>query len=700
MARLSEIPKAVKRSPTGRLARESEKGGSKGKEGRPRSHDRAYGFIICLFLAPLLASAAPRPNILLIVSDDMGFSDIGCYGGEIQTPNLDRLAANGLRFTQFYNTSRCWASRASILTGYYPQAVRRDMLPGEDRGEYGMFGVSSGANGVRPRWARMLPAHLKPAGYRSYHSGKWHMDGDRLPAGFDHSYSLEDHNRFFSPENHYQDDVKLPPVKPDSGYYATTHIADHAIQCLKQHAEKHAQRPFFEYLAFTAPHFPLHALPEDIVIYRDRYLDGWEKIRTDRFLRMSQMGIVKGEPAPPEALVFPRWNLTQEEQVAQVSPHEVAFAVAWDSLTPEQRRFQATKMAIHAAMIHRMDIEIGRVLAQIEAIGALDNTIVMFLADNGASPEQILRGDGHDPSAEPGSARSYLGLGAGWSTAANTPFRLHKSWTHEGGICTPLIVHWPAGIKDRNALRHQPGHVVDLVPTLMELAGVEAPDEVDGLKVPPMHGRSLVPVIKDASAPPPHESLWFYHDGHRALRAGDWKLVVKYQSPPELYQISGDRCETRNLAAAHPDKVRELDAAFHQLTAEIAQLAAQDMPASPATAAVDPNAAKSNSAPTQVAFKLKLKSGMAQEYQKRHDAIWPDLSQAIREAGISDFSIYLDEQTDTLFSVQKLAPGHTAAKLRDTDLMRKWWAHMAPLMETNPDLSPVRTPLKEVFHQD
>jgi arylsulfatase len=645
--------------------------------------------IVCLALAPLLAPAAPRPNILLIVSDDMGYSDIGCFGGEIQTPNLDRLATNGLRFTQFYNASRCWASRASILTGYYPQAIRRDMLPDEDRGEYGMFGEASGANGVRPRWARMLPAYLKQAGYRSYHSGKWHMDGDRLPAGFDRSYSLEDH---------FEDDVKLPPVKPDSGYYSTTYIADHAIRCLKEHAGQHLDQPFFGFLAFTAPHFPLQALPEDIAIYRDRYLDGWEKIRNERFARMTEMGIVKGELPPPETLVFPRWNLTQEEQVTQVSPHEVALAVAWDSLTPGQHRFQATKMAVHAAMVHRMDIEIGRVLSQIESMGALDHTIVIFLTDNGASPEQILRGDGHDPFAEPGTARSYLGLGAGWSTAANTPFRLHKSWSHEGGICTPMVVHWPAGIKDRNALRHQPGHVVDLVPTLMELAGVTLPEFIDGLVVPPMHGKSLVPVMQDAGARPPHEALWFFHDGHRAIRAGDWKLVAKYQSPAELYDLGKDRCETRNLAADHPGKVQELHEAFQKIAVEFARLAAQDLPETPAIPAVDPNAVGAAGRPEKVAFKLKLKPGMAAEYKKRHDEIWPELSQAIREAGISDFTIYLDEETDTLFSVQKLAPGNTAAKLRDTELMRKWWAHMAPLMETHPDQSPVRTSLKEVFH--
>lgn len=654
--------------------------------------------LCCVFATSL--RAAPRPNILLIVADDMGYSDLGCYGGEIETPHLDRLAANGLRFTRFYNTSRCWSSRASILTGYYPQAIRRDMLPGEDRGEYGMFGVVSGANGIRPRWARLLPAHLKRAGYRCYHSGKWHIDGDRLPAGFDRSYSLEDHNRFFTPENHFEDDVKLPPVKPGSGYYSTTFIADHAIKCLKEHARQKEGRPFMEYLAFTAPHFPLHALPEDIAVYRDRYLGGWEMIRQQRFDRLCEAGIASGPLPPPETLTFPRWNLTQEQQVTQIDANEVALAVAWDLLTPEQRRFQATKMAIHAAMVHRMDIEIGRVIAQIQSMGEWENTVVMFLSDNGASPEQILRGDGHDPAADPGSARSYLGLGAGWSTAANTPFRLHKSWAHEGGICTPFIVHWPVGIRDKGLLRHQPAHVVDLVPTLMDLAEVTMPEEIDGMPVPPLHGKSLVPVFHDPAAVPPHKALWFYHDGHRAILMDDWKLVANAHQAPKLYRIADDRCETRDLARSHPAKVSELEAEFDRISNEFRLLAAQDLPAGSADAASDPNARKQKEVLERVAFKLKLKPGMAAEYEKRHQEIWPELSKAIRDAGIRDFSIYHDESTDELVAFQKLVPDHTAAKLRETDIMRKWWAHMAPLMEINPDLSPVRSPLKELFHQD
>lgn len=645
--------------------------------------------------------AGPRPNVLIIVADDMGFSDVGCYGGEIQTPNLDRLAANGLRFTQFYNTSRCWSSRASILTGYYPQAIRRDLLPEVDRGEYGMFGVNSGANGVRPRWAQALPAYLRPLGYRSYHSGKWHLDGDRLPAGFDRSYSLEDHNRYFTPANHFEDDVKLPAVQAGDHYYSTTYIANHAIKCLKEHAAKYPTQPFFEYLAFTAPHFPLQALPEDMAIYRERYKAGWEALRAERLARMKQLGMVNCELSKLEPEVVPRWNMTEEELRKQIGPNELGHAVAWESLTAAQKEFQAAKMAIHAAMVHRMDIEIGRVLEQIKAMGALENTVIFFVSDNGASPEQILRGDGHDAAAPLGSAKTFLGLGPGWSSAANTPFRLHKSWTYEGGITTPLIVHWPAGIKARNELRTAPGHLIDLLPTVLELVGGTRPAEVAGMAVPPLPGKSLAPVFA-REGPIARECLWWFHDGNRAVRVGDWKLVADFKAPWELYDLRSDRSETHNLASAQPEKVKELEQVFNRQVEQLRALAAQDLPATTNQPAVDPNArpAGAKAGYTTVAFKLKLKPGMAEEYKKRHDAIWPELSQAIRNAGISDYWIFVDEETGTLFQIQKLAANNTAAELRKTELMKKWWAHMAPLMEVNPDNSPVRTPLKEVFHQD
>ncbi len=471
---------------------------------------------------------AGAPNFLVILADDMGFSDAGCYGGEIATPNLDRLAAGGLRFTDFHNTGRCWPTRGALLTGYYAQQVRRDALPGVRVGN-------------RPSWARLLPEMLGAAGYRAYHSGKWHVDGKPVEGGFDRSYWVQDQDRFFSPRVHYRDDQRLPPVEPDTGYYATTAIADHAIRCLKEHAEKHADRPFFHYLAFTCPHFPLHALQDDIARYRGRYRRGWDVLRQERWQRMKETGIVD----------------------CRLSPRDPA-AEAWNDLSEPDRRAWETKMEIHAAMIDRMDREIGRVLDQLRDTGAIDNTVVFFLSDNGASAERLVRGDGHDPEAPPGSWRSYLCIEPGWSNLANTPLRRHKIWVHEGGISTPLIVHWPAGIAARGKLRRDTGHVIDLAPTILQLAGARAPETWQGTPVPPPPGRSLVPAFsKDGTVE--HDYLYWFHSGNRALRIGDWKLVSAGGGGPwELYDLNADRSETNDLSAAHPEKVRQMAQRWEQ----------------------------------------------------------------------------------------------------------------------------------------
>ena len=508
---------------------------------------------------------AARPNFVLILADDMGFSDAGCYGGEIQTPNLDTLARGGLRFTQFYNTSRCWPSRAAILTGYYAQQVRRDELPG----------LGGGAQGKRPAWARLPPELLRPLGYRSYHSGKWHVDGPVLAGGFDRSYSLNDHDRHFNPKQHTLDDQPLPPVAPDSGYYSTTAIAQYAIDFLGEHQAQHGGQPFFLYLAFTCPHFPLQALPQDIAIYRDRYLGGWDALRQGRYSRMTKMGLVNCRLSKLDPDIWPSWNLPEEKLREQIGPGDVGRAIPWDDLTAEQKKLQPIKMAIHAAMIHRMDTEIGRVLAQLKAMGAFDNTVIFFLSDNGASAEQIIRGDRHDRTAPPGSARTYLSIGPGWSSAANTPFRLHKSWVHEGGITTPLIVHWPRGIPARGELRRNPGHVIDLAPTILELAGGQWPKTFAGQAVPPPPGKSLVPVFtKDGSVT--HDYFWWYHDGNRAVRVGAWKLVADHHRPWELYDLRTDRSETHNLAARQPGKVKELDQVWSRHMKEFAALVSKE----------------------------------------------------------------------------------------------------------------------------
>ncbi len=516
-----------------------------------------------LFLSALAASvvaAEKRPNVLLILADDMGYSDAGCYGGDIATPQLDALAKGGVRFTQFYNTARCWPSRAAILTGYYAQQVRRDGMPG----------LQGGARGVRPAWARLLPEMLQPAGYRAYHSGKWHVDGKPLQNGFDHSYSLEDHDRNFAPRRHTEDDEPLPPVATNANYFTSTAMADHAIKCLKEHAGKFSDRPFFQFLAFTSPHFPLQAPAADIARYRDKFVKGWDVVRNERFERQTALGLVSGPLSATEPEIGPPYHFA--EALAKLGPGEVNRPLPWCDLNAVQKEFQAAKMAVHAAMIDRMDQEIGRVLAQIKAMGAFADTLVLFLSDNGASAEIMVRGDGHDPQAAPGSAATFLCLGPGWSSAANTPLRRHKTWVHEGGISSPLIAHWPKGITARGELRHTPAHLIDLVPTILEITGAKP------LPAPPAPGRSLTPAFaKDVVVP--HESLWWSHESNRALRVGDWKLVASgANSAWELYNLKTDRAETRDLATAEPAKVRELGEMWERQAAEIRAVATRDLP--------------------------------------------------------------------------------------------------------------------------
>jgi arylsulfatase len=494
--------------------------------------------------APLLSAKSTKPNFLVILADDMGYSDAGCYGGDIDTPYIDSLAKGGLRFTQGYSTARCGPSRSSLLTGYYAQQTASDVM----------------TPGNIPAWTRFLPQQLKPLGYRSYHSGKWHMRFMPVGgAGFDHSYTEIDQHRFFTPQSRLLDDQSLPVPKESDGYYATKSIGSHAVKWLEMHAKEEPSNPFFLYLAFTAPHFPLHALQEDIERYKDRFSEGWDTARERRWQRMRRMGLINCGLSPLEANMWPPWNTPDAELLDKIGPGEVTRAVPWSSLTAEQKRLQRTKMAIHAAMITRMDMEIGRVIAQLKAMGQFDNTLVMFLSDNGASAEQLIRGDGHDASAPPGSARTHLCLGPGWSSAANSPFRLHKSWVHEGGIASPWIMHWPAVIQDHGKLRHNPCHFVDIAPTLVDLAGGKPAAPV-AEEAPPPSGRSLKPALtRDGTVP--HDFLYFHHNNNRALRVDHWKLVsAGVDGPWELYDLRNDRAEQKNLVVSESRRASDMAA--------------------------------------------------------------------------------------------------------------------------------------------
>ncbi|MFN0079297.1 MAG: arylsulfatase [Prosthecobacter sp.] len=502
-----------------------------------------------------LHAASSKPNFLIILADDLGYSDLGCYGSEIATPNLDRLAANGLRFTQFYNTARCWPTRSVLMTGHYAQQIGMDP-------QYGKF----------PAWVRTLPQRLATLGYRSYHSGKWHVGNTPrvvADAGFTHSYHVVHQDNHFSPKTHELDDVKQPP--PDGPWNSSIAIADHAIDFLKEHAQQHARTPFFTYLAFTAPHFPIQALPEDISKYKDTYLNGWPTTRAARFERQKKLGLISTTLSDPEPKITAPSG--KESDLEILGPGETRHAVPWESLSEEQKQFQATKQAIHAAMIDRLDQEVGRVLAQLKAMNAFEDTLILFLSDNGASAEVMVRGLGHDKAAPMGAAASYLCLGPGGSTVSNTPFRRHKIWVHEGGISTPFIAHWPQGIAAKGELRHTPGHVIDVVPTLLALAGAGAEPSAlwraQPQDAPLFPGRSLVPAFaKDETIS--RDFLFWHHSGNRALREGDWKIVSAADNGDawELYNLSNDRAESNNLAAKEPERLKAMAERWERLEKE------------------------------------------------------------------------------------------------------------------------------------
>ena len=540
-------------------------------------------FVIACCAVFSCTSLTDQPNIILIMSDDMGFSDIGCYGSEIQTPTLDELAANGLRYTQFYNTARCCPTRASLLTGLYPhQAGVGHMM--NDRG-------TPAYQGDLNRTSMTIGQVLQTAGYSTYMAGKWHVTPSAkryetynwpLQRGFDRFFgTIHGAGSFYDPNtlvsgNEY--------ITPEDGFYYTNTISDTAVKFIEQHEGK---QPFFMYVAYTAAHWPMHALPKDIAKYEGKYNNGWDALRQERYKKMIDMG-----------LIHPDWPMSPPD----------AKTDSWRF--EDDPEWHARCMAVYAAMIDCMDQGIGRIVATLEENGELDNTLIFFLQDNGACAEQY--GMWRDPLTEeelnvrqpmkpdelqwdmapqftrdgrpvrqgrvmPGPADTYIGYAAGWANAGNTPFRMYKHWVHEGGIATPLIAFWPDGIKAKNELRQQPGHLIDIMATCVDVAGADYPETYAEHQITPMEGVSLAPSFDNLELEREAPLFW-EHEGNRALRLGQWKLVSRAENGPrhwdqtselpmdawELYDLENDRTELNNLASDYPERVNEMAALWQE----------------------------------------------------------------------------------------------------------------------------------------
>jgi arylsulfatase A-like enzyme len=500
---------------------------------------RMLGAASAAAMAGRQAFAAPRkrPNIILIMADDMGFSDLGCYGSEIATPNLNLLARGGVRFTHFYNTARCCPTRSSLLTGLYPhQAGVGHMV----------------ANRGTPAYQGFLNEHcltiaeaLRQGGYHTAMSGKWHVGEERphwpTDRGFERYFGLiSGAANYWKPEPERHMALNDQPFRPDPGrpYYMTDAFTEYALKWLDEYGQ--ADKPFFLYLAYTAPHWPLHAWPEDIAKYRGKYLKGWDALRLERHARQIEMGIVER-----------RWPLTPRDPLVP----------AWDQVADKQVR--DLRMAVYAAQIDRMDQGLGRVLARVKTLGQENNTLVMFLSDNGGCAEENIRGE---QSVPPGPADSFTSYGRCWANASNTPFRLYKHWVHEGGIATPFIAYWPSAIEQGNRLIHDTGHIIDVMATCLDVAGVDYPKTYNDNQITPLEGQSLLPLFQGQHRKG-HDALYWEHEGNRAVRQGKWKLVSRHPDRWELYDLEADRTELNNLAGGQPERVQEMTGMYERWAA-------------------------------------------------------------------------------------------------------------------------------------
>lgn len=482
-------------------------------------------FALCL---PAFADQAVpnKPNFIVIMVDDMGYSDIGCFGGEVKTPNLDTLAARGMRFTQFYNTAKCHTTRAELLTGNYAYSI------GDNNLEHGAT----------------LAEVLGPAGYRTIISGKWHQKPLPTTRGFDRYYGLADGcSNFFNPGTEarpgegkpgrkhgglrrwaIEDQVIMGYTDPDPKFYHTDAFTNYAIERLEEYKDE--DKPFLLYMAYTAPHYPLHAWPEDIAKYRGKFRMGWDELRKQRFARMKELGII--------------------DERHQLTPRE---GRAWDSLTDKEKDEEDLKMAVYCAMIDRVDQNLGRLFAKLKELGEWDNTLILFFSDNGACAEQ----PNTTPDIPPGPVESYRTVSKEWANASNTPYRKFKSSDYEGGIRTSFIAHWPKVIEP-GQITDQFGHLIDISATFRDITGAEYPKEINGKKTKEPVGKSLLPIFQGKQREG-HEVVYWRFGGANAIRIGDLK-AVRAGKKWELYDLGKDPTEMKDLSATMPDKAKEMGA--------------------------------------------------------------------------------------------------------------------------------------------
>ena len=506
-------------------------------------------------------TAQEKPNIILILADDLGFSDLGCFGGEIETPVLDHLAAQGIRMTQMYNSARSCPSRANLLTGLYPHQTGLGHMTGSHAKEAkGYAGFRSNSDNVT------IAEVLKEAGYFTAMAGKWHLGKvNPVQRGFQEYYGLlGGFNSFWNPKVY----TRLPKDRPlhkyaEGEFYATNVITDYALDFIDQaHNE---DKPLFLYLAYNAPHFPLHAPKAMIDKYMKTYLQGWDKIRDQRWKRIVGMNLLQGKPELSPRGVVPGSFFMDE---AHPLP-------AWDSLTKEQQTDLARRMSIYAAMVDIMDTNIGRVVDKLDKNGELDNTFIIFMSDNGACAEWHEFGfDGHsglayhthvgeelDGMGLPGTYHHY---GTGWANACCTPLTLYKHYAYEGGISTPCIAYWGNKVKNKGKIDHQPCQFSDIMPTCVELAETKYPRTYQGREILPTAGTSILPILQGEKLK--ERYIYAEHEGNRMVRKGDWKLVSAYfkEDKWELYNITKDRTEQNDLSSQYPERVKEMENAYFE----------------------------------------------------------------------------------------------------------------------------------------